>query len=772
MKNKIILTAIVSIGFLSQTAFAQQPQKKVLIEEGTGTWCQWCPRGTVYGKQITQNYSDDAIFVAIHSGDPMENTSYFTSSGLSGLPSGNIDRTTLSNMQPSAIPSDLAPYTSNIPPADIDVTTTYDQITRALEMTVSADFASAVSGDWRLAAIVVEDGITGPAPTYDQSNAYSGGGNGPMGGYENLPSPVSASIMVYNHVGRYLAGGYNGDSGSLPSSISAGQTHSYTYNWTLPQDYNEDYISVVGVLINASTGQVSNVNKSDYIMGYSNASPFYHSEPQELAYTGQSYTYDVLVHDPEYDNLEITSVGSLPSWMTLTDNGDGEAILSGIPTVSGSYPVVLNVFDGTWNVEQTFTVVVEDAAADWVQVGDAGFTQGGVGNIDLELSSTGIPYMVATESGAIKMYTYNSNSWQQIGGTIPGSAFHFDFALDVNDVPYFFSDGKVQKYNGSSWEQVGNTVSSDAIYPAITFDNSGIPHIVYWIGGGDTYAYHLSGNTWVASGNGMFTDAVGVWVKAKQSNTGEPMVIYGTDGSSIAYSEIAKFDGTNWATLGGHISTSQTYFSHDFTVNSLGEVYAALTIGVSTQEINIYKYNGTSWDLHSENVSGGATGNCQIDVDNNDHLILAFRDETQGGKTTVLKYDGTTWGHLGLPGFTPIAEGHSLEVSADGVPYIAYSDANESEKASVKKYEVLELSVVEQSANILELYPNPNNGEFTVKTNKGAQYEIYSVDGKRLHQGMFNNEQGKVSVPHLPKGMYILTIVDHSNRHSSRFIIE
>ncbi len=256
MKNKIILAAaIASFGFLSQNAWAQQPQKKVLIEEGTGTWCQWCPRGTVYGKQITQNYTDDAVFIAIHSGDDMENTGYFSGSGLSGLPSGNVDRTTVSSMQPSGITSDLAPYTSNIPPADIDVTTTYDPVTRDLTMTVSADFYSAVNGDWRLAAIVVEDGITGPAPAYNQSNAYSGGGNGPMGGYENLPSSVSASIMVYNHVGRYLAGGYNGDNGSLPTAVLAGQNHSYTYNWVLPQNYNEDYISVVGLLINTSMGK-------------------------------------------------------------------------------------------------------------------------------------------------------------------------------------------------------------------------------------------------------------------------------------------------------------------------------------------------------------------------------------------------------------------------------------------------------------------------------------------------------------------------------------
>lgn len=774
MKNRILLI-LAGFNLLSSHLYAQQPQKKVLIEEGTGTWCQWCPRGTVYGKQITQNYASDAVFVAIHSGDDMENASYFTSSGLSGLPSGNIDRTTLSTMNPGGISNDLAPYSSNIPPADIEVSTVYNPVTRDLDMTVHADFASGVSGDWRLAAIVVEDGITGPAPLYNQSNAYSGGGNGIMGGYENLPSSVSASIMVYNHVGRYLAGGYNGDAGSLPTTILSGETHLYTYNWVLPQNYNEDYISVVGVLINASTGEVSNVNKSDYIMGYANASPFYHSTPQELAYTNQNYNYDVLVHDPEYDNLVITPVGSLPNWLSLTDNGDGTAILSGVPTASGVYPVTLNVYDGTWNVEQEFEIVVEDVLADWTLVGNAGFTQGGVSTFDFELSSTGIPYILTTENSTIKLYAFQSNTWGQIGGSISGNASHVDFALDLNDTPYIFSDGKVQKYNGTSWEQVGNTMNSDGIYPAITFNNTGNPFVMFWIGGGDTYAYHLSGSSWIPTGTGSFTDDEGVWLKAKQDASGTPMVIYGTDAGNIAFSEIAKYDGTNWSVLGGHITNEQTYFDHDFTTSSTGDIYAALTLGVSAQEISIYKFNGTDWDLHTQNVSAGATGNCTLGMDANDHLILAFRDENQGGKTSVMKYDGSNWGYLGLPGFTAISNDHVLQISSGGVPFVAYSDADESEKVTVKKYDELELSTIDYSTQqAIQLFPNPSKGVFSVIAHGGTKYQIHSIDGRLLMSGTLKEELSihQISVPEFKQGVYVFSLLSNTLRVSSRFIIE
>jgi hypothetical protein len=47
------------------------PGKLVVSEEGTGTWCQWCPRGTVYMDLFTQKYSDYWLGIAVHNGDPM-----------------------------------------------------------------------------------------------------------------------------------------------------------------------------------------------------------------------------------------------------------------------------------------------------------------------------------------------------------------------------------------------------------------------------------------------------------------------------------------------------------------------------------------------------------------------------------------------------------------------------------------------------------------------------------------------------------------------------
>ena len=65
---------------LTQTisALAFQPTKRIVFEEGTGTWCQWCPRGAVFMDSIHNAYPTTALTIAVHNGDPM--TEYYFSS--------------------------------------------------------------------------------------------------------------------------------------------------------------------------------------------------------------------------------------------------------------------------------------------------------------------------------------------------------------------------------------------------------------------------------------------------------------------------------------------------------------------------------------------------------------------------------------------------------------------------------------------------------------------------------------------------------------------
>ncbi len=97
-----------------------------------------------------------------------------------------------------------------------------------------------------------------------------------------------------------------------------------------------------------------------------NDPPEFTSAPVESADEDVLYTYNITASDPDLvhgDTLVITAA-TLPGWLTLVDNGDGTATLSGTPDAVdvGDNPVELEVEDSAGLTDtQSFTIVVEAA---------------------------------------------------------------------------------------------------------------------------------------------------------------------------------------------------------------------------------------------------------------------------------------------------------------------------------------------------------------------------------------------------------------------------
>ena len=88
-----------------------------------------------------------------------------------------------------------------------------------------------------------------------------------------------------------------------------------------------------------------------------NTAPTFASIPVTLATVGQAFSHAIACADLENNPLTLTAP-TKPAWLTLTNYGDGTATLSGTPVASGTYPVVLQVTDGTTAVPQSFTLMV------------------------------------------------------------------------------------------------------------------------------------------------------------------------------------------------------------------------------------------------------------------------------------------------------------------------------------------------------------------------------------------------------------------------------
>ena len=248
-------------GSALHNTLSQQTSKAVVIEEGTGTWCGWCPRGAVAMDYMIETCPTNFIGVAVHNGNPMTVQEYDGNMNLPGYPSANVDRAILGASVSQGLFEQY--YNERVAlgvPANVSVTASGSGANVTID--ASASFYTPVaSANFRLAVVITEDGVTGTGSGYNQANYYSGGGQGNMGGYESLPDPVPAADMVYDHVGRALLGGFNGQPGSVPGSITDGQVASYSFNYSVPSSSDRDNMHAVVMLINSTTGEIVNASQ-------------------------------------------------------------------------------------------------------------------------------------------------------------------------------------------------------------------------------------------------------------------------------------------------------------------------------------------------------------------------------------------------------------------------------------------------------------------------------------------------------------------------------
>jgi hypothetical protein len=287
--------------------------KAVVAEEGTGTWCPWCVRGTVFMENLSNQYGDLYIGIAVHNGDPMTITAYDTPMAnlIEGYPSGVVDR------GPEYDPSQFEiPFLERIqiaPKALITHGATWNATTRELNMSSSVTFQENVTGNYKIAFVLTEDGVTGTGSTWAQANAYAGGDNGDMGGFEDLPNPVPAAQMVYDHVARFLSPSFNGLQNAFTGAMNAGNTSTFNSLAVLPADWDENNIHIVSMVI-APDGTIDNAYSCSIeeavLSGFVSGNML--TDVQTLASnTNEAVIYPVPANDMCFIDLNITQTSDI-----------------------------------------------------------------------------------------------------------------------------------------------------------------------------------------------------------------------------------------------------------------------------------------------------------------------------------------------------------------------------------------------------------------------------------------------------------------------------
>jgi hypothetical protein len=304
------------------------PQKNLVFEVGTGTWCGWCPAAAVYSDSISEVHPDRAFVIDVHDYDPMmdlaNDTAYDNAiyPQLSGYPGGVIDHK-YADIDPFNFLAAYNDLSLDTVACEVSVTTSFNSASRLLTVNVMSHVASDLNGDFRVSAVVTEEDVHGTSSSWAQRNYYSstsanypnytliGAGHN----WETESDPVAASKMTYNHVERALFGGYDGLPGSLPSSMSANGTYQHTFTYTVPSGFNVNNLKVIGWMTDASTGEIMNAGKANAVTGI--------NEEAENAYKL------IIYPNPSTGLINIMSVARGASIMKLSVmNSIGEIVKS------------------------------------------------------------------------------------------------------------------------------------------------------------------------------------------------------------------------------------------------------------------------------------------------------------------------------------------------------------------------------------------------------------------------------------------------------------
>ena len=63
----------------------------------------------------------------------------------------------------------------------------------------------------------------------------------------------------------------------------------------------------------------------------------------------------------------------------------------------------------------------------------------------------------------------------------------------------------------------------------------------------------------------------------------------------------------------------------------------------------------------------------------------------------------------------------------------------------------------ENTSLLIELFPNPNNGEFVIRGETNAQIKIYNLSGQLIHNFQLHEENRyQINVTNLSEGLYVV----------------
>lgn len=437
----------------------------------------------------------------------------------------------------------------------------------------------------------------------------------------------------------------------------------------------------------------------------------------------------------------------------------------------------------------------EASAQQWDTVGVAGFSNGTVlhQSLDVHNDTAYVAYRDASNQNKLSVQMYDGSSWVDVGGQniSAGAVGAIDLLVVGKDHIYVAyvdganSDGiTLKRYNGTSWNP-----SAPTLIPGFSTGSLGSPALAYDLTEGIHIAYDDIDNS---TPNSIFVDvkvqkvASGNWISLGSAGSGNfvpgtvgrPSMKFNSNGSPfIAYENddliVNRYTGSAWTSIASGSISSGFISGADLEIGSNGQIYVAFQDQANGNKTTVVKYMNSSWSVvGAVGLTTASAINPDLALDNNDNPYVAQLEGSGNKDVTVYKFNGTSWTDVGTGTTTAYGNlNHNVSANLEinnNVMYLSFADENQ--KSTVMKYELTtNINQIPTLNKDITIYPNPTKGQLKIEGVEGIEsIRILTMDGKVMETITTNSNT--ISVETLPQGVYTIEVITTEGTGYKNFV--